>query len=98
MIKREGYLSRIRGFYDSDLIKILVGIRRCGKSVILNQIIDELKANGCPDNHIIYINFEYIEYEDLRDYKKLNSYIKDKLLDKDKYYIFLDEIQKVERF
>ena len=98
MIKREGYLSRIRGFYDSDLIKILVGIRRCGKSVILNQIIDELKANGCPDNHIIYINFEYIEYEDLRDYKKLNSYIKDKLLDEDKYYIFLDEIQKVERF
>lgn len=98
MIKREEYLSRIRGFYDSDLIKILVGIRRCGKSVILNQIIDELKANGCPDNHIIYINFEYIEYEDLRDYKKLNSYIKDKLLDKDKYYIFLDEIQKVERF
>ena len=47
---------------------------------------------------ILYINFEYIEYEDLRGYKKLNSYIKDKLLDKDKYYIFLDEIQKVERF
>ena len=98
MIKREKYLSRIRGFYDSDLIKILVGIRRCGKSVILNQIMDELKYNGCPDDHIIYINFEYIEYEDLRDYKKLNSYIKDKLIDKNKYYIFLDEIQKVERF
>ena len=98
MIKREKYLSRIRGFYDSDLNKILVGIRRCGKSVILNQIMDELKYNGCPDDHIIYINFEYIEYEDLRDYKKLNSYIKDKLIDKNKYYIFLDEIQKVERF
>ncbi len=66
--------------------------------VILNQIIDELKANGCPDDHIIYINFEYIEYENLRDYKKLNSYIKDKLIDKNKYYIFLDEIQKVEKF
>lgn len=98
MIKRENYLSRIRGFYESDLVKILVGIRRCGKSVILNQIIDELKESGCDDDHIIYINFEYIEYEELKDYKKLNKYIKDQLLDKNKYYIFLDEIQKVENF
>lgn len=98
MIKRENYLSRIRGFYESDLVKILVGIRRCGKSVILNQIIDELKESGCDDNHIIYINFEYIEYEELKDYKKLNKYIKEQLLDKNKYYIFLDEIQKVENF
>lgn len=98
MIKRETYLSRIRGFYDSDLIKILVGIRRCGKSVILNQIIDELKEKKCQDNHIIYINFEYIEYEELKDYKKLNSYIKNQLIDKEKYYIFLDEIQKVNKF
>lgn len=98
MIKRETYLSRIRGFYNSDLVKILVGIRRCGKSVILNQIIDELKISGCDDNHIIYVNFEYIEYEELKDYKKLNKYIKDQLIDKKKYYIFLDEIQKVDRF
>lgn len=98
MIKRENYLSRIRGFYESDLIKILVGIRRCGKSVILDQIIEELKESGCDDNHIIYINFEYIEYEELKDYKKLNKYIKNQLLDKNKYYIFLDEIQKVENF
>ncbi len=98
MIKRENYLSRIRGFYESDLIKILVGIRRCGKSVILEQIIEELKESGCDDNHIIYINFEYIEYEELKDYKKLNKYIKNQLLDKNKYYIFLDEIQKVENF
>ena len=98
MIKREIYLSRIRGFYDSDLIKILVGIRRCGKSVILNQIIEELKKHRCDDNHIIYINFEYIEYEELRDYQKLNTYIKDKITDKEKYYIFLDEIQKVNKF
>ena len=61
MLKRELYLSKIRGFYDSDLIKILVGIRRCGKSVILTQIIEELKEKGITDNHIIYINFEYIE-------------------------------------
>ena len=98
MLKRESYLSRIRGFYNSDLIKILVGIRRCGKSVILRQIIDELKENGCDDEHIIFINFEYIEYEELRDYKKLNTFIKGKLIDNKRYYIFLDEIQKVEKF
>ena len=54
MLLRETYLSKIRGFYDSDLIKILVGIRRCGKSVILNQIVDELKQKRKIDeNHII---------------------------------------------
>ena len=63
MLKREVYLSRIRGFYDSDLVKILVGIRRCGKSVILNQIVDEIKEKGIEDDHIIYVNFELVEYE-----------------------------------
>ena len=57
MLKREMYLSRIRGFYDSDLIKILVGIRRCGKSVILKQIIKELRDKNVDESHIIYINF-----------------------------------------
>lgn len=52
------YLKRIREFYNSDLIKILVGIRRCGKSVILRQIIEELKEKGIKEEHIIYINFE----------------------------------------
>ncbi len=76
MLKRKMYLSRIRGFYDSDLVKILVGIRRCGKSVILEQIVDEIKKRKVDDNHIIYVNFEYVEFEDLKDYKKLNEYIK----------------------
>ena len=98
MLKREMYLSRIRGFYDSDLIKILVGIRRCGKSVILKQIMNELKERKIDESHIVYINFELIEYEELQDYKKLNTYIKEKILDEKKYYIFLDEIQKVNKF
>lgn len=98
MLKREVYLSRIRGFYDSDLVKILVGIRRCGKSVILNQIVDEIKEKGVEENHIIYINFELIEYEELQDYKKLNKYIKDNIKDNKMYYIFLDEIQRVDKF
>ena len=98
MLKREIYLSRIRGFYDSDLIKILVGIRRCGKSVILKQIMDEIKEKGIEEDHILYINFEFVEFEDLKDYKKLNTYIKEKIKDNKKYYIFLDEIQNVEKF
>ena len=98
MLKRETYLSRIRGFYKSDLVKILVGIRRCGKSVILKQIVDELKEMKVTEDHIIYVNFELVEYEDLRDYKKLNKYIKDKIKDDKIYYVFLDEIQRVEKF
>lgn len=99
MLVREDYLSKIRGFYDSDLIKILVGIRRCGKSVILNQIIDELKEKkNIDEEHIIFINFEFIEFEDLLDYKKLNKYIKDKIKDDKIYYLFLDEVQNVDNF
>ena len=98
MLIREDYLSKIRGFYNSDLVKILVGIRRCGKSVILEQIVNEIKNTGVKDDHIININFEFIEYEDLKDYKKLNSFIKEKIKDKKMYYVFLDEIQNVDRF
>ncbi len=99
MLLREDYLSKIRGFYDSDLIKILVGIRRCGKSVILNQIIEELKVKRKIDEeHIIFINFEFIEFEELLDYKKLNKYIKDKIKDDNIYYLFLDEVQNVDNF
>ena len=99
MLLREDYLSKIRGFYDSDLIKILVGIRRCGKSVILNQIIDELKnKRKIDDEHVIFINFEFIEFEELLDYKKLNKYIKDKIQDNKIYYLFLDEVQNVDNF
>lgn len=99
MLIREKYLQQIRGFYNSDLIKILVGIRRCGKSIILKQIADELISNyNVEEDHIIEINFEYIEFENLKDYKELNKYIKEKIIDKKMYYIFLDEIQTVEKF
>ncbi len=99
MLLREDYLSKIRGFYHSDLIKILVGIRRCGKSVILNQIIDELKEKDNIDsNHIIFINFEFIEFEELLDYKKMDAYVRDRIKDKKMYYLFLDEVQNVEHF
>ena len=98
MLKRELYLKRIREFYDSDLIKILVGIRRCGKSVILEQIIEELKTKGIDEKHIIYVNFEFIEFEELTDYKKLNTYVKERIQDNEMYYLFFDEIQNVDNF
>lgn len=96
MIKREVYLEKIRGFYESDLIKIIMGIRRSGKSVLLKQIIEELKSNGIDDTHIIYINFEDVEYSFLDEYMKLNKFIKEKIVDDKKYYLFFDEIQFVE--
>ena len=98
MLKRELYLKKIRDFYDSNLIKILVGIRRGGKSVILEQIIEEIKDKDVDKEHIIYINFEYIEFEELTDYKILNKYIKEKITDDSKYYLFFDEIQNVDNF
>ena len=57
MIKREKYLSQIRDFYDKDLIKVITGIRRSGKSILLKQIMEELKEKGIKDNHIIYVKF-----------------------------------------
>lgn len=98
MLKREKYLKKIREFYDSDLIKILVGIRRCGKSIILNQIMEELRQRKVDEEHIIYINFEFIEFERLTNYKELNNYVKDKIQDEKIYYLFFDEIQNVENF
>ena len=76
MLIREKYLSKIRGFYDeTSLIKIIYGMRRSGKSVILNQIIDEVKAKGVADENIIYINFESLKYDFIKDAKDLYNYI-----------------------
>lgn len=98
MLKRELYLSKIRRFYDIDLIKVLTGIRRCGKSVLLSQIKEELLDNGIKKEHFIEINFEDVKYEKINTYKKLDSYIKKIIKDENKYYIFLDEIQHVRSF
>ena len=95
MIIREIYLSKIRPFYDQDLIKVIMGIRRCGKSVLLLQIIDELKEKGIEEKQIIYINFENEDYSFIKDDIDLHNYIKEKITNKEKYYLFFDEIQNV---
>ena len=98
MIKRERYLKQIRPFYNQELIKVLIGIRRSGKSVILTQIIEELKENNIDENHIIYVNFEDFDFEEYTDPQKLNNYIKEKIIDEKTYYIFFDEIQNVNKW
>ena len=99
MLIREKYLSEIRDFYDeTSLIKIIYGLIRSGKSVILTQIIDEIKSKGINEEQIIYINFESLDYSSIKTAKDLNDYIKSLTKNKNKYYVFLDEIQKVEDF
>ena len=98
-IKRKKYLDEIRKYYDSNLIKVITGIRRCGKSVLLSQIQDEIKE-GITLNveHIICVNFEDLKFAKLNTSEKLNNYILSKISDNHKYYIFLDEIQHVRSF
>ena len=99
MLIREKYLKKIRDFYEiKSLIKILCGLRRSGKSVILTQIMNEIKKNNVDEDHIIYINFELLDYSDITNAKELYNYVKSLVKDKMTYYLFLDEIQKVNDF
>ena len=97
MIARELYMQRIRPFINNDLVKVLTGIRRSGKSVMLELIKDELLARGVTDEQFISLNFEDLKNEPLCDYKSLHEYIS-KLVDASdrKMYLFLDEIQEVD--
>lgn len=95
MIIRETWLKKIRPFYENELIKVLIGIRRCGKSVILKQIANEIKVD---DAHKIFINFEDLEFNALQDELSLYNYIKALITDEKKYYLFFDEIQNVQNF
>ena len=99
LIKRDQYLKHISRFYESNLIKVLTGIRRCGKSILLNQIKEELEIEGkINKDHIIFINFEDVKFSKINNYNKLNNYILKQIKDDKKYYIFLDEIQHVNQF
>lgn len=98
MVKRERYLKKIRGFYHKDLIKVITGIRRCGKSVLLTQIIEELRTDGVSDSQIIYINFEDYDYSFIRTGMDLHEYIKARITLDEMFYLFFDEIQVVPEF
>ncbi len=98
MVKRELWLKKIRPFYENELIKVLIGIRRSGKSIILKQIQDELLTNGINPNHIIFINFEDLDFSFIKNETDLHNYIKPLIIDDKKYYLFFDEIQNVKNF
>lgn len=100
MLKREKYLAKIRGFYHTEsLIKIIYGDKgRSGKSVILNQIMEEIIDSGVNKDNIIYINFESLKYDFIKDAKDLYNYVESLKINNNKYYVFLDEIQKVDDF
>ncbi|QQB73836.1 ATP-binding protein [Fusobacterium canifelinum] len=96
MTKRELYIEKIKPFIDKDIIKVLTGIRRSGKSVMLKLIMEELKQNGINENQFININFENLINRELTTADKLHKYILKKASEiKKKCYIFLDEIQEV---
>ena len=98
LLQRKEYLDKLIAFRDKQIIKIVTGIRRCGKSTLLRLYQDWLKAQGVSENQIISINFEDMDYEELTDYKKLYAYLKERLVRDNMTYIFLDEIQHVDNF
>lgn len=98
MIARSDYINYLNKFKDMPLIKVICGVRRCGKSTLFLQYIEYLKSNDIDDDHIIFINFEDLEYEEYTDYKTLYNYLNKRIIDSKKYYIFLDEIQNVEKY
>ena len=97
-IKRQHYLNFLKRHRDKQIIKVVSGVRRAGKSVLFQLYKEELLADGVDENQIISINFEDLSYYDLRNFQTLFAYIKEQLVGEKTYYIFLDEIQHVEKF
>lgn len=98
MIQRKEYLKKLIEFRDKQLIKVVTGVRRCGKSTLLKMYQEWLREQGVEASRIISINFEDIDYEELTDYRKLYDYLKEHLNPERMTYIFLDEIQNVADF
>ena len=98
MIQRQEYLDSLMSFRDKKLIKVVTGIRRCGKSTLFELFQDYLRLDGVNDEQIISINLEEGEYDEIETYKQLYNYIDEKIVQKKKMYIFIDEVQRVVDF
>ena len=98
MIERNEYLELLKRFKDKQLIKVITGLRRCGKSTLLEIYKEYLLQNGVAEDCIIYVNLEDLKYNFISDYMSLYNYINEKLNSKKMNYIFIDEVQKVEEF
>ena len=97
MIERNEILDALKKWKDKDLIKVITGIRRCGKSTLFELYIEYLKQEGIKEDHIISLNLESPEYN-FKNYKELYNYVNNKIIDNDTYYIFLDEVQVIDEF
>lgn len=95
---REKYLSRLRPFYSSDIIKVITGIRRCGKSCIMKAIINELLSNGVDSAHIIYIPLDKRGFKEIKKPEQLEARIESMISGGGLFYLFIDEVQNVEGF
>lgn len=98
MVARKEFLSQLIRWKDEQVIKVITGIRRCGKSTLLEMFRTYLLEQGVPGERIVSVNFEELEYEELLDYKALYGYLKERLADSETTYIFLDEVQRVPDF
>ncbi len=98
VIQRQEYLDKLIAFKDKQLIKIVTGIRRCGKSTLLELYQSYLRSHGVKEEQIISINFEDLDYEELTDYRKLYAYLKERLVEGEMTYIFLDEVHHINDF
>ena len=98
MIERPNYLKELISFREKDLIKIVTGIRRCGKSTLFDLYIEYLLSNGVDKNQIIRMNLEEYEFNDIVDYNDLYIYVNSKLLSDKMNYVFIDEVKKITDF
>lgn len=98
LIKRSYYLDKIQPVLGKQVIKVLLGMRRVGKSTLMLQVQDLLMEQGISKDQIISINFEWMQFERIKDHLKLNEFIREKMVNDKKYYVFLDEVQEVDGF
>lgn len=98
MIERTDYLDLLKRFKDKELIKVVTGIRRCGKSTLLEMYKEYLLGSGIEENQIISINLEDLKYDFINDYLSLYNYINEKLMSNKMNYVFIDEVQRVDEF
>ena len=98
MIKRKEYLSQLRIWKNHRVIKVITGVRRCGKSTLLELFRNELQADGVSTKQLISVNFEDLQFEALKDYHALYGYLCERLIPDQMNYIFLDEVQLVPEF
>ena len=98
LIERKQYMQMLRDLKDQNIIKVISGVRRCGKSTLLLMFADELKRNGVEEDQIQFYNFEDLDTLAIGDIFQIHTHIKDRLVEDQTNYIFLDEIQNIQEF